>query len=91
MACQEVVYGSVRGGPADVFVSGVERVEDAGGGCLRFVLFAWRVVDGKQVRAELDVAIVMPAAAVPEGIGKSMMALGRKVIARADGSLTVAH
>lgn len=78
-------------GHTDVFVSGLECIEPVGGGCLRFVLFVNQVIDGVNVRVSLDHAVVMPIDALPDAIGKALMALGRQVFIKPDGTMTVMH
>lgn len=76
---------------ADVFVSGLERIEVVGGGCLRFVMFTMEHIEGRMCRVELDNAIVMPLDALPDAIGKALMAMGRQVVVRPNGQISVAH
>lgn len=52
----------------DVFASGLAEIQDAGGGCVRFVLYSIHTcVDGKAERVVVA-KIVMPACAVPEAV-----------------------
>lgn len=77
---------------ADIPVSGVESITDIGGGQVRVVYYINRSLEsGALVREILPYAHIMPAASICDAIGKSMMAISRKIIARPDGSLTVAH
>lgn len=75
----------------DIFASGLHSIEHAGGGCFRFVLYVNKIIDGKTVRVLVDPGVVMPIDAIPDAIGKTLMALGRQVVVSASGVLTVAH
>lgn len=75
----------------DLFVSGLERVERAGGSCLRFVPYVIHTIEGRETAVSADNSFVMPIEAIPDAIGKAMMALGRHVLIKPDGSVTVAH
>jgi hypothetical protein len=79
------------GAHSDVFASGLERIEIVGGGCLRFVMYAMEQIEGRMCRVEMERAIVMPLDALPDAIGKALMAMGRQVMVRPDGQITVAH
>lgn len=74
-----------------VFVSGLEAVERVGGDCLRFVFFVNEMLNGKLTRVLQQQTVVMPITALPDAIGKSLTALGRQVLVRADGSVTAMH
>jgi hypothetical protein len=77
----------------DVFVAGLERIESAGGGCLRFVLYVEGAAgpDGALQRLPAPVNVIAPLSAVPDAIGKMLAAIGRQVLVRPDGSITVKH
>lgn len=75
----------------DNFVSGLERIEIIEGTCVRFVFFNMKTVNGKLARVIDETPLVMPIQALADKIGKELAALGRQVIARPDGSLTVMH
>lgn len=74
-----------------IFASGLERIEHAGGGCLRIVLFENKAINGIMERIQIVPDVIIPIDALPDAIGKAMMALGRQVCVRPDGSMTVAH
>lgn len=57
----------------DTFVSGLSHVEHVGGGCLRFVLYVDRIIDGVACRMIVD-RIIMHADALPDAISKALAA-----------------
>lgn len=76
----------------DTLVSGIESIADIGGGLVRIIYYVnARSTDGMLERRLIGHAHVMPMCAVTDAIGKAMLVIGRKVIARDDGSLTVTH
>lgn len=77
----------------DVVVSGVDTITDIGGGLIRVVFYVNRrsAVDGTLEKVPLDETLVMPIASVPDGIGKAMLAIGRKILAREDGLTVAVH
>jgi hypothetical protein len=82
----------VRAGRHDLVVSGLDRIELVGTTLLRFVLFvSWPDEIGpgsSRLPAELD--IVMPVEAVPDAIGKTMLAVGRQIFVTQEGEITLA-
>lgn len=78
----------VRNGRHDVLVSGLDRIELVGTNLLRFVLFVSWPEDRRRGPAEVDV--VMPIEAVPDAIGKTMLAVGRQIFVTQDGEITLA-
>lgn len=74
-----------------IFTSGLECIANVGGGCLEFIMFVNQDIDGHTVRVRLDESVVMPVEALPDAIGKALMALGRQVFVRPDGTITVMH
>jgi hypothetical protein len=59
----------------DVFCSGIARVENAGGGCFRLVLFVdQQGPDGKPERAIVG-KVIVPVEAIPDGTMLIMQAL----------------
>lgn len=60
---------------ADVFVTGLGEIEDAGGGCYRFILYSDRHV-GDGLESIVVTKIVMPADAIPKAIALTAKALG---------------
>lgn len=82
--CAERLPGRLRR------VAGVDRIVELNGGSLLLVLFVEdagrrQVLDGPN-----DEGLVVPVSAIPDAIGKAMLAIGRKVIAHEDG-ISVAH
>lgn len=74
----------------DEFVSKVNTIEVIGGGLVR-VTFLVNHNDGNgMVAVPAKFAIVIPLTEMPDGIGKAMLAIGRKVIA-GDGGIKLAH
>jgi hypothetical protein len=62
----------------DVFASGLARIEDVGGGCMRFTLYAWQksMLYTDERREKVVVArIIMPAHAVKDAAMASLLAL----------------
>lgn len=75
----------------EIPVSGIESITDIGGGQIRVAYYVNRPnAAGAIERVTLPIAHIMPATAVPDAIGKSMMAIGRKVLA-SDDRITVGH
>ena len=89
-------YGAVRRQAAltagrDLHISGIESITDIGGGEIRVEFYVNRPgEDGRLQRIVLEDGIVMPISSVPDGIGKALMAIGRRIIAREDG-ISVTH
>jgi hypothetical protein len=77
----------------DLVVSGLDRVEMIGADLVRFVLFVDLPPMGRtapvRVAAERD--LVMPIANVPDGLGKTMLAVSRTIIVSRSGNLTIGH
>lgn len=60
---------------ADIFASGLGEVEDVGGGCYRFTLYAkQRVGNGEEL--VIVAKIVMPLEAVPPALALAAKAVG---------------
>lgn len=75
----------------DTPVSGVDSVTDIGGGQIRVLYYVNRPSEaGTLERVLLPYAHIMPVSAITDAIGKGMLAIGRKIIAREDG-IAVAH
>jgi hypothetical protein len=72
----------------EIYVTWVERIEDAGNGNVRVVFAKIQDVGGNPVRVECEDALIMPRASIPDGIGKAIVAIGRVLIAT-DGSISV--
>lgn len=71
-------------------ISGIDRIVHVGEGLVAVIFFieergGRRVLDGPD-----DEAVLVPISAVPDAIGKAMMAIGRRITARQDG-ITVRH
>lgn len=83
----------VREFAQDLIVSGLDRVEFIGAGLVRFVLYvdlpAMAGPRGVRTAAERD--LVMPLVNVPDGIGKTMLAMGRTIVVSRNGNLTIGH
>lgn len=77
----------------DMFVSGLDRIDLLGGGMLRFVGYVEHSArEGGQIeRLAAFRNIVMPAAALPDAIGKAILAMGRQVFVTPEGSLVLKH
>jgi hypothetical protein len=76
----------------DVFISGLDRVESAGPGVVRYVLYVLRRDEhGVEFRCPTEFNILAPEAAMPDAVGKMIASLGRQVIVAGDGTLTVKH
>lgn len=81
------------GGPhaQDLFVSNVNTIEVIGGGLVRVTFFVNYNNGGGTLEPEpADFALVLPLTAMPDGIGKAMLAMGRRIMASEDG-LSVRH
>lgn len=75
----------------EIPVSGVDDIVDIGGGQVRVTYYLNRPMPGGGLeRVLLPHAHIMSAGAIPDAIGKGLLAIGRKIIAREDG-LTVTH
>lgn len=76
--------------PKDLFICGLDRIESIGGGMLRFVLFVnFENECGAMEKSPAEIDIVMPASALPDAIGKAIVAVGRQVFIGTDGSMTL--
>jgi hypothetical protein len=65
----------------EIFTSGLAKIEDIGGGCLRFYLYVMQApIDGEGPADRVVVAkIVAPASAVPDAVMKMLASIGRAV------------
>lgn len=61
----------------DTFVTGLSHIEHVGGGCLRFVLYVERAVDGRRCRMVVD-RIVMHSEMLPDAIAKALAAVSNE-------------
>lgn len=76
----------------DLFVSSVNTIEVIGGGMVRVSFFVNENRDGCGLKPyPADWCLVIPASAVPDGIGKAIAATARMVIADTDGNITLVH
>lgn len=73
------------------FISGLDSIQPLGNGNLEFVLYVMETTDGESVKRLLDESIVMHIGALPDAVGKALMALGRQVLVSENGSVTVMH
>lgn len=69
----------------DLFVSSVNTIEVIGGGLVRVTFMVNRNNGGGLEPEPADFAVVLPLTAVPDGIGKAMLACGRKIMASEEG------
>lgn len=67
---------------ADIFCSGLAKVENVGGGCLRFYLYTLQAPLNGEGEAErvLVAKIVAPASAVPDAILQMAAAIGGTLV-----------
>lgn len=91
MAMAEQISQIVAAKEPDLFASGLHKIEHIGGGNLRFIFYVVSMANGVPQRVPLDRGLIMPIESVPEGIGKTLMALGRQVAVSASGKLTICH
>jgi hypothetical protein len=62
------------------FVAGVDRIENAGVGSVRLVLYTIQTVNGQEVRIENDPPLVMPKAMIMDLAAKLISASGKPVM-----------
>jgi hypothetical protein len=74
----------------DQFVSGIDRIENAGGQCVRLVTYVMRDIDGNMTPCE-GPHVVMPLDALPDAVGKALSAMGRQIIVRPNGQVLLAN
>ncbi len=74
---------------SDQFVSGIERVEVLGGSVARLVPFVTVTIEGRQVRAECDDALILPMSALADLAGKLITAMGKPVTVDEKGRVLV--
>ena len=64
---------------ADTFATGLAEIEDLGGGCKRYVLYATRMIDGHEVSV-VAARIVIPTEMVPAILLMAAKSLGMAVV-----------
>lgn len=75
----------------DLYFDGVDHFESVDGGNVRVVCYVNKMIHGKRTRVILDDGYIIPSSALPDAIGKALMALARQVIVSPSGSLTILH
>jgi hypothetical protein len=82
--------GNLRGESHDIFVSSVNDIQIIGGGLVRITFNVNRVGDNGVLTPEpCDDALVMPLAAIPDGIGKALAVTARTIYADKDQLLVL--
>jgi hypothetical protein len=79
----------VRQFPEDLVADGLDRIEILPGRRLRFVFYIAADQDGRGARVPTRCDLIMPLASIPDAIGKTMLAIGRQVFVKPDGSITL--
>ncbi len=75
----------------DRFVSGFERIERVGSGCVRLVPFVEREKGGHVRREELRIHVVMPRAALANLVALIIAASGQQFTVDMCGKVVVMH
>jgi len=70
----------------DIFCSGMGKVEDIGGGCMRFYLYATQLNDDGVEEYVVVAKLIAPSAAVPDAIKQLIAAATAKVVSLVGGT-----